>query len=54
MRDILLFEYSYDSVSSYSLYVDSFIHSFILFCSSNQQSQPVAIHNELDRKATKH
>ena len=31
-----------------------FIYSFILFCSSNQQSQAVAIHNELDRKATKH
>jgi len=30
------------------------IHSFILFCSSNQQSQAAAIHNELDRKATKH
>jgi len=31
-------------------------HSFIsfIFCSSNQQSQAVAIHNELDRKATKH
>ena len=30
------------------------IHSFILFCFSNQQSHAVAIHNELDRKATKH
>ena len=27
---------------------------FILFCSSNQQSQAVAVHNDLDSKATKH
>ena len=26
----------------------------LIFCSSNQQSQAVAIHTELDRKATKH
>jgi len=34
--------------------VASFSFRFVLFCSSNQQSQAVAIHNELDRKATKH
>ena len=29
------------------------IHSFILFCSSNQQSQAAAIHNELGQKGYK-
>jgi len=34
--------------------VVSFSFRFVLFCSGDQQSQAVAIHNELDRKATKH
>ena len=44
------------------IFIYLFIHLFImtsytvffLFCSSNQQSQAVAFHNELGRKATKH
>jgi len=34
--------------------VVSFSFRFVLFCSGDQQSQAVAIRNELDRKATKH